>query len=215
MKKMIMLLTLLSPAWAFAFENPCASGCTMDQIEAFNKANYKTTEQIIREAEETERLMYEEWLKEHNEAQARADALPKAKYVAKPPYWTCVAGTYEKATAILGDDAREHISVSIGETIDKCVFTVKQFYPDGKACDNLAALSGIAKFTPGVYGEEECRFEKEKWEATKGFADVIYTPAWTTAMDKKYRAALKPVTEKHVDRVRKLQEQEKAKEVTK
>lgn len=215
MKKMIILLPLLFPAGAFAFENPCEKGCTMEQIEAFNKANYKTTEQRLREADETERLMHEKWLKEHNEAQARADALPKAKYVAKPRYKTCVAGAYEKASAILGDDAREHISVSTGETIDKCVFTVKQFYPDGKACDNLVALSGIAKFTPGVYGEEECRFEKEKWEATKGFADVMYTPAWTTAMDKKYRAALKPVIEKHADRVRKLQEQEKAKQVTK
>lgn len=212
MKKMMLLLTILSPAWAFAFENPCANGCTIDQIKAFNKANYKSTEQIIREAEETERLMYEEWLKEHNEAQARADALPKYKYVKKPDTWTCVAGTYEKATAILGDDARNHISVY---GFENCEFTIKQFYPDGRGCDNIAALSGIAKFTPGVYGVEECRFEKEKWEATKGFADVMYTPAWTTAMDKKYRAALKPITEKHVDRVRKLQEQEKAKEVTK
>lgn len=212
MKKMIMLLPLLLSAEAFAFENFCEKGCTMEQIEAFNKANYKTTEQRLREADETERLMHEKWLKEHNEAQARADALPKAKYVAKPRYKTCVAGTYEKATAILGDDARNHISVF---GFENCDFVIKQFYPDGLGCDNLAALSGIAKFTPGVFGEEECRFEKEKWEATKGFADVMYTPAWTTAMDKKYRAALKPVTEKHVDRVRKLQEQEKAKEVTK
>ncbi|EOA5670035.1 hypothetical protein ACEPU1_31005 [Pseudomonas aeruginosa] len=215
MKKMIMLLTLLLSAEAFAFENPCEKGCTMEQIEAFNKANYKTTEQILREADETERLMHEKWLKEHNEAQARADALPKAKYVAKPRMWTCVDSTYEIASAILGDDAREHITVSTGETIDKCVFDVKQFYPDGKGCDNLAALSGIAKLASGVYGEERCRFEKEQWEATKDFADLIYTPAWTPAVDKEYRAKLDPVYDKHMDNVMKLIEQEKAKEATK
>ncbi|MFG9450947.1 hypothetical protein [Pseudomonas aeruginosa] len=215
MKKMILLLPLLLSAEAIAFENLCEKGCTMEQIEAFNKANYKTTEQILREADETERLMHEQFVREHREAQARADALPKAKYVKKPPFWTCVAGTYEKATAILGDDARNHISVATGETIDKCVFTIKQFYPDGKGCDNIAALSGIAKLASGAYGEEECRFEKEKWEATKNFADLMYTPDWTPAVDKEYRAAIKPVTEKHADRVGKLQEQEKAKETTK
>jgi hypothetical protein len=215
MKKMIMLLTLLSPAGAFAFENPCANGCTMEQIEAFNKANYKTTEQILREAEETERLMYDEWLKEHNEAQARADALPKYKYVEKSPYWTCVAGTYEKATAILGDDAYNHISISTGRTVDECEFSIKWFYPDGKGCDNLAALSGIATLASGVYGEEECQYEKEKWEATKDFADLIYTPNWTPAVDKEYRSIVKPIIEKHIDRIQKLQEQEKAKEATK
>ncbi|MCE0958036.1 hypothetical protein [Pseudomonas putida] len=214
MKKTTLLLPLLLPVWAFAFENPCAAGCTSEQIQAINKSN---NVQIMQDADDKYWSdQQEKWDKEKAESEARRDEFLR-NYVKKqkPKRDTCVASTYAKATAILGDDAIEHISVTTGETIDKCEFTIKQFYPDGKGCDNLAALSSIAKMKSGVFQEEECRYEKEKWEATKEFEDLIYTTTWTTAIDKKYRAALKPVAEQHVDRVRKLQEQEKSKELTK
>lgn len=208
MKNTILLLTLLFSVNAFAFVNPCADGdCTIKQIEAYNRANYKTHEQLVREMEEEEEAIYRKWVEEHREAQARADAAPKYQYKTPGTYTTCVQEVYEKATGILGDDAKKHIDVSIIEK-GKCGFSVKQFGDLGRGCDNLAALSGIAKM--GFYQEEQCRYEAESWKVYSQYKDIIYTPAWTNALDREYEKKLEPIREKHFENVFKLQDQERA-----
>jgi len=208
MKNTMLLLTLLFSVNAFAFVNPCDDGnCTMKQIEAYNRANYKTHEQWVREMEETEREMDRKFTREHEEAQARADAVPKDVYTPKGPVITCVQEVYEKATGILGDDATKHIDVSIISP-GKCSFEVKEFGDFGRGCDNLAALSSIAKM--GFYQEEQCRYEAESWKVYSQYKDVIYTPEWTNALSREYHKKLQPVKQKHIDNVAKLQDQEKA-----
>lgn len=208
MKKTILLLPLLLSVNAFAFENPCAAGnCTMEQIQAYNKANYKTIHQMIKDGEDWEAEAYRRWVIQHDEDQARADALPKYVYKAKPRYTTCVQDVYEKATAILGDDATRHIDVST-ITLDKCRFEVKEFGGFGRACDNLAALAGIAEM--GFYQEEQCRFEGELYKVYLEYEDILYTPSWSTAIDLEYRNKLRPIYIKHNEIVLKLQKQEKS-----
>ncbi len=207
MKNTILLLTLLFSVNAFAFVNPCDDGdCTIKQIEAYNRANYKTHEQLIQEADAWEAEQERKWTEEHREAQARADAAPKYVYVPGGQYRTCVQEVLEQATGILGDDATKHIDVSI-ITPGKCSFTVKQFGDLGRGCDNLAALSGIAKI--GFYQEEQCRFEAEKWEVYSQYKDVIYTPAWTSSVSREYYEKMKPIELKHLDITKKMNEQEK------
>lgn len=207
MKKMMLLLTLLFSVNAFAFENPCAKGCTMEQIKAYNQSNYKTHEQIIREGKEWEAEDYRKWVIEHDEAQARADAVPKYVHTPKGPVITCVQEVYEKATGILGDDATNLIDVSIISP-GKCSFEVKEFGDFGRGCDNLAALSSIAKM--GFYQEEQCRYKAESWKVYLQYKDVIYTPEWTNALNREYYNKLKPIKQRHIDNVAKLQDQERA-----
>ena len=205
MKNTILLLTLLFSVNAFA-GSLCQDGCTIEQIEANNKANYKTPEQLMREADEWEAEHLRKFIEEHREAQARADAVPKDVYTPKGPVITCVQEVYEKATGILGDDATNHIDVSIISP-GKCSFEVKEFGDFGRGCDNLAALSSIAKM--GFYQEEQCRYEAESWKVYLQYKDVIYTPEWTNALSREYHKKLQPVKQKHRDNVAKLQDQEK------
>lgn len=207
MKNTMLLLTLLFSVKAFGAGYLCENGCTYEQIVANNKANYKTHEQLIREAEEEQREMDRKFTQEHQEAQARADAVPKDVYTPKGPVITCVQEVYEKATGILGDDATNHIDVSIISP-GKCSFEVKEFGDFGRGCDNLAALSSIAKM--GFYQEEQCRYEAESWKVYLQYKDVIYTPEWTNALSREYHKKLEPIKQKHRDNVAKLQDQEKA-----
>lgn len=207
MKNTMLLLTLLFSVKAFGAGYLCENGCTYEQIVANNKANYKTHEQLIREAEEEQREMDRKFTQEHQEAQARADAVPKDVYTPKGPVITCVQEVYEKATGILGDDATNHIDVSIISP-GKCSFEVKEFGDFGRGCDNLVALSSIAKM--GFYQEEQCRYEAESWKVYLQYKDVIYTPEWTNALSREYHKKLEPIKQKHRDNVAKLQDQEKA-----
>ena len=207
MKKIILLLPLLFSVNAFAFDNPCENGCTLQQIEAINKANYKTHEQLIQEANDSEAEDYREWVEYHRVAQAKADALPKYHYIDGGQYTTCVQAVYAKATGILGDDARKHIDV-FNITLDQCGFTVKEFGEYGKGCDNLAALSGIAKM--GFYQEEQCRYQTDRYQVYLQYKDVMSTPGWTPSVDASYYAALKPIDQKHEDIVVRLHEREEA-----
>jgi len=208
MKKMMLLLPLLFSVNAFAFENPCADGnCTIKQIEAYNRANYKTPDQHIREDEEFWSAQESKWAKEKREAEARRDEFLR-NYVYEEPkrIVNCVSSVYEKATAILGDDARNHITVT-PDTIDQCSFVVKQFGDLGRGCDNLAALSGIAKM--GFYQEETCKFEAEKWKVYLKYKDVLATPAMTPALSRAYFDENRVVDLKYANIVIKMNEQEK------
>ena len=207
MKKMMLLLPLLFSVNAFGASYLCDNGCTYEQIVANNKANYKTHEQLIREADEEQREMDRKFTQEHQEAQARADAAPKYVHTPKGPVITCVQEVYEKATGILGDDATKHIDVSIISP-GKCSFEVKEFGDFGRGCDNLAALSSIAKM--GFYQEEQCRYEAESWKVYLQYKDVIYTPEWTNELNREYYEKLNPIQEKHFENVFKLQDQERA-----
>ena len=208
MKKTILILTILLSANAFAVTNLCGNGCTLQQIEMNNKANYKTHEQLIREADEQEAQEYRKWIQEHEEAQARADALPKSVYVPLGQYRTCVQDVYEKAAGFLGDDAETQISV-VRDGDNTCSFTVKRFDDLSHACENLESLSAIAKMKS--YQEETCRYEKEIFKLYKQYEDVIYTPAWTQSVKNEYSNKLKPIEQKHKENVDKWIEQEKQK----
>lgn len=207
MKNTILLLTLLFSVNAFAVNDFCEDGCTMEEIEARNKARYKTHEQIIRENKDWEAEHFRKLVEENREAQARYDALPKYVHTPKGPVITCVQEVYEKATGILGDDATNHIDVSIISP-GECSFEVKEFGDFGRGCDNLAALSSIAKM--GFYQEEQCRYEAESWKVYLQYKDVIYTPEWTNALNREYYNKLKPIKQRHIDNVAKLQDQERA-----
>lgn len=211
MKKTMLLLTLLYSVNAFAVNDFCEDGCTLKEIETKNKANYKTHEQLIREAEQQEAEEYRQWVQEHREAQARADALPKSVYVPLGQYRTCVQDVYEKAAGFLGDDANTQISV-VRDGENTCSFTVKRFDDLSHACENLGSLSAIA--TMQSYQEETCRYEKEKFKLYKQYEDVIYTPAWTHSVQNEYANKLKPIEQKHKENVDKWIEQEKQKNQT-
>ncbi|NWC42580.1 hypothetical protein [Pseudomonas tolaasii] len=216
MKNTMLLLTLLFSVNAFAsnslpvfiWSGKCLGGnCTMSEIEAENKENARRSAQHMLDMEEVEREMDRQFTREHQEAQARADAVPKDVYTPKGPVITCVQEVYEKATGILGDDATNHIDVSIISP-GKCSFEVKEFGDFGRGCDNLAALSSIAKM--GFYQEEQCRYEAESWKVYLQYKDVIYTPEWTNELNREYYEKLNPIQEKHFENVFKLQEQEKS-----
>lgn len=211
MKKTMLFLTLLYSVNAFAFENPCANGCTMEQIKAYNQANYKTHEEWVRHNEALEAEEYRQWVQEHREAQARADALPKSVYVPGTQYRTCVQDVYEQAAGFLGDDANTQISVS-QDVNKKCSFVVTRFDDLSHACENLGSLSAIARMES--YQEETCRFEKEKWKLYEQYRDVVYTPEWTHSVELEYLDKLQPILQRHWDNVVKRNEQEKQKNKT-
>lgn len=211
MKETMLLLTLLYSVNAFAFENPCANGCTMEQIKAYNQANYKTHEEWVRHNEALEAEEYREWVQEHREAQARADALPKSVYVPLGTYRTCVQDVYEQAAGFLGDDANTQISVS-QDADGKCSFTVKRFDDLSHACENLGSLSAIARMES--FQEETCRYEKEKWRLYEQYKDVIYTPAWTRSVENEFSNKKKPIEQKHKENIDKWNEQEQQKNKT-
>ena len=215
MKKMMLLLPLLFSVNAFAgnsipvfiWSGKCLGGnCTISEIEAENKENARRSVQYMLDMEEVEREMDRQFTREHQEAQARADAAPKYIHTPKGPVITCVQEVYEKATEILGDDATNHIDVSIISP-GKCSFEVKEFGDFGRGCDNLAALSSIAKM--GFYQEEQCRYEAESWKVYLQYKDVIYTPEWTNELNREYYKKLEPIKQKHRDNVAKLHDQEK------
>lgn len=206
MKKTIIVLTLLYSVNAFAVDEFCEDGCTLQEIETENKANYKTHEQLIRDSEALEAEEYRRWVQEHREAQARADALPKSVYVSGTQYRTCVQDVYEQAAGFLGEDANTKISVS--QDIDeKCTFDVTRFDDLSHACENLSALSSIARMKS--HQEETCRFEKEKWRLYEQYKYVVYTPAWTHSVELEYLNKLESIEQKHFDNVIKRNEQEK------
>ena len=206
MKKTMLLLTLLYSVHAFAANDFCENGCTLQEIEAKNKANYKTHEEWVIHNEALEAEEYRQWVQEHREAQARADALPKSVYVPGTQYRTCVQDVYEQAASFLGEDANTQISVS--QDIDeKCTFDVTRFDDLSHACENLSALSAIARMKS--HQEETCRYEKEKWRLYEQYRDVVYTPAWTHSVELEYLNKLKPIEQKHFDNVIKSNEQEK------
>ena len=216
MKNTVLLLTLLFSVNAFAepyksrfvWSDKCVDGnCTSSEIEAVNRENAERGRQHLLNLEEEERERERELSRQHAEDQARADAAPKYIHTPKGPVITCVQEVYEKATGILGDDATNHIDVSIISP-GKCSFEVKEFGDFGRGCDNLAALSSIAKM--GFYQEEQCRYEAESWKVYSQYKDVIYTPEWTNALSREYHKKLQPVKQKHIDNVAKLQDQEKA-----
>ncbi|UZS72944.1 hypothetical protein OQB66_00960 [Pseudomonas syringae] len=202
MKKTMLLLPLLFSVNAFALENPCANGCTLQQINAYNKANYKTTEQLIRAQEESEAEDYRIWVEEHREAQARADALPVIKKEAGQTYETCASRVYEKASEIIGDNAKNYIIVTVeGDDLDNCNVTidVKTF---GEACEYLSELSAIAK--PHFTTAEYCRFLAEEMEVLKDYRDIVATPAFTQSVQLERDARLMPIYKKHDENVSKL-----------
>lgn len=203
MKKMMLLLPLLFSVNAFAFENPCADGnCTMQQIEAVNRANYKTHEQLMQEADDWEAEHYKWWVEYHREAQARADALPKYQYKPGQTYETCASRVYEKASEIIGDNAKNYISVtSKGDDLDNCdvTFDVKTF---GDGCEYIGELSAIAK--PHFTTAEYCRFLAEEMEVLKDYQDIVATPAFTQSVQLERNARLKPIYKRHDENVSKL-----------
>lgn len=211
MKKTMLLLTLLYSVNAFALNDFCEDGCTLKEIEAKNKANYKTHEQWVIHNEALEAEEYRQWVQEHREAQARADALPKSVYVPGTQYRTCVQDVYEQAAGFLGEDANTQISVS-QDTNEKCSFIVTRFDDQSHACENLSALSGMARMMS--YQEETCRYEKEKWRLYEQYKDVVYTPAWTHSVELEYLNKLKPIELKHKENVDIWIEQEKLKNKT-
>lgn len=193
MKKMMLLLPLLFSVNAFAFENPCADGnCTIKQIEAYNRANYKTHEQLMKEADEWEAEHYRQWVEDHREAQARADALPKYQYKPIPETDNCVTRFYEKASNIIGDNAKEYIDV---EEIEggKCLFGFKLMAEE--MCEYFDSFSSMA--TPGWSEAEWCRYRSELREVHIQYRDVVGTPALTDAVKAERKAKLKPIEDKH------------------
>lgn len=203
MKKTILLLPLLFSVNAFAVENPCLNGCTLQQINAYNKANYKTTEQILREADELEADMDKQWLEEKRKAEARRDTLPPPlQKEAGQTYETCASRVYEKASEIIGDNAKNYIIVTVeGDDLDNCnvTFDVKTF---GEACEYLSELSAIAK--PHFTTAEYCRFLAEEMEVLKDYRGIVATPAFTQSVQFERDARLMPIYKKHDENVSKL-----------
>lgn len=203
MKKTILLLPLLFSVNAFAVENPCLNGCTLQQINAYNKANYKTTEQILREADELESDMDRRWLEEKRKAEARRDALPPP--LQKEPgqtYETCASRVYEKASEIIGDNAKNYIIVTVeGDDLYNCnvSFDVKTF---GDGCEYFGELSGIAK--PHFTTAEYCRFLAEEMEVLKDYRDRNSGPAFTQSVQLERDARLMPIYKRHDENVSKL-----------
>lgn len=208
MKKMMLLLPLLFSVNAFAFENPCENGCTMQQIEAYNRANYKTSEQMIQEADAWEAEHYKWWVEYHREAQARADALPK--YVAKPmgEKDNCVSRFYEKADGIIGDKSILYIDVREIEG-GKCTFEIKLMAEE--MCNYFDSFSSMA--TPGWSMAEWCRYTAEKNEAMAPFSGVRATDD----VKRQIKAKLLPVEQKHHENITRLfnREEERVKSLNK
>ncbi|WP_157811473.1 hypothetical protein [Pseudomonas qingdaonensis] len=200
MKKMMLLLPLLFSVNAFAFENPCADGnCTMQQIEAYNRANYKTSEQMIQEADAWEAEHYKWWVEYHREAQARADALPKYQYKPGGQKDNCVTRFYEEASGIIGDYAKNYISV---REIDggKCEFDIK--FMAEEMCEYFDSFASLA--TPHWSTAEWCRYRLESVAVTDRYRDIIYTPAFTDDVKQRLKAELKPIEDKHEKIIQRL-----------
>lgn len=193
MKKMMLFFTLLLSANAFAFENPCADGnCTINQIEAVNRANYKTHEQLMQEADQWEAEHYEWWVEYHREAQARADALTKYQYKPGGQKDNCVTRFYEEASSIIGDNAKQYINVREIEG-GKCEFEIKDMAYE--LCEYFDSFSSLA--SPHWAAAEWCRYRLEGVAVTTEYRDIIYTPAFTDDVKQQLNARLKPIEDKH------------------
>ncbi|MGG5283608.1 hypothetical protein ACQZ2G_06300 [Pseudomonas viridiflava] len=205
MKKTMSLLPLLFSVNAFALENPCANGCTLQQIEAYNKANYKTTEQILREADELEADMDRRWLEEKRKAEERRDALPPP--LQKEPGQqldNCVYRFYEEASEIVGYNVKQYVSVGELES-GKCTFDIQPMADE--MCDYFDSFSSLA--TPNWQVAEWCRYEAEKRAITEQYHDVFGTPAFTDSVKKELKTKLTPVEIKHSENIKRLFEIEK------
>lgn len=215
MIKPILILTLLLSANAFAEPNKsrfiwsdkCLDGrCTSSEIEGVNRENYQNHLIHIQNLEAEEAEDEREWVLDHQRRQAKADALSRNRVnVIEPMKINCVGSTYDKASTILGDDARKHIEVT-PLTLNECAFSVKDYSDEGRGCNNLASLAGIAE--QGFYQEEQCRFAKESWKVYEQYKDVIYTPEWTSDLSREYQEKLKPINKRHEENVSKLIKQE-------
>ncbi|MNT17556.1 hypothetical protein D3C72_1527080 [compost metagenome] len=202
MKKMMLLLPLLFSVNAFAVENPCANGCTYSQIQDYNKANFKSSEQMIQEADEMEAEMYRKWVKEHEEAQARADALPKYVYKPMGQKDNCVSRFYKKADDIIGDTSILYIDVREIEG-GKCTFEIKLMAEE--MCNYFDSFSSLA--TPGWSMAEWCRYTAEKNAAMAPFSGVRATDD----VKRQIKAKLLPVEQKHHENITRLFEKEQSK----
>lgn len=206
MKKTMLLLPLLFSVNAFALENPCANGCTLQQIEAYNKANYKTYEQLIRAQEESEEEDYRKWIQEHREAQARADALQVIKKEPGQQLDNCVYRFYDKASEIVGYSVKQYVNVGELEP-GKCTFDINPMADE--MCDYFDSFSGLA--TPHWQVAEWCRYGAEKRAITQQYHGVFGTPAFTDSVKKELNAKLKPVEIKHSENIERLLEIEEKK----
>lgn len=203
MGKTILLLTLLYSVNAFASNDFCEEGCTLQEVEAKNKANFKSHEQWVREAEAWEAAEHAKWVKEHDEAQARAEALPKYQYQPGSTMDNCVADFYEKATSIIGDTAKNYVNVREIED-GKCSFQIKEMAYE--MCEHFNAFSSMA--TPEWSAAEWCRYRLEAVAVTTEYRDIFGTPAFTDAVKQELQAKLKPIEDKHNEVIKILLEKE-------
>lgn len=201
---MMLLLPLLFSVNAFAFENPCNDGnCTIKQIEAVNRANYKTHEQLMQEADAWEAENNRKWIEEHRAAQAKADALPKYQYKPGGQKDNCVTRFYEEASSIIGDNAKNYINVREIKG-GKCEFEINDMAYD--LCEYFDSFSSLA--TPHWAAAEWCRYRLEEVAVTTEYRDIIYTPAFTDDVKQQLNARLKPIQDKHDKIIQRLFEQE-------
>ena len=175
----------------------------MQQIEAVNRANYKTSEQMIQEADAWEAEHYKWWVEYHREAQARADALPKYQYKPGGQKDNCVTRFYEKASSMIGDNAKNYISVREIEG-GKCEFDIKLMAEE--MCEYFDSFSSMA--TPHWAAAEWCRYRIEQLEVTTRYRVYFGTPDFTDEVKQRLGAELKPVEDKHEKIIQRLFEQE-------
>jgi hypothetical protein len=200
MKKTMLLLPLLFSVNAFALENPCANGCTLQQINAYNKANYKTTEQILREADKLEADMNKRWLEEKRKAEARRDALPSS--LKKEPGQqldNCVYRFYDKASEIVGYSVKQYVSVGELEP-GKCTFDINPMA--NEMCEYFDSFSSLA--TPSWQVAEWCRYTTEKLTITEQYRDVFGTPNFTDDVKQGMYMKLKPIEIRHSENIKRL-----------
>lgn len=208
MKKTILVFTLLLSANAFAAAvKNCSSGnCSVSELKAYADDFRSTRSHSNQSDEEYWAWQNEMWKRERIESEARRDEnMKKYGETRKEPgqtYETCVSKTYEKATEIIGDNAKYYISLSSdGGVLDNCemVFDVTTH---GEACEYFSELSAIAK--PHFTTAEYCRFLAEKLEVLKDYRDRNSGPAFTQSVQRERDARLKPIYKRHDVNVSKL-----------
>ncbi|WP_454864027.1 hypothetical protein [Pseudomonas hormoni] len=201
MKNTILLLTLLFSVNAFAdhstskfvWSGKCLnSNCTRSEIEAENKANYQKHLQHIQDLDAEQEEEDREWSRQHDEDQARADALPKYQYKPIPETDNCVTRFYEKASSIIGDNAKEYIDVEEIKS-GKCIFGFKLMAEE--MCEYFDSFSSMA--TPDWSEAEWCRYRSELREVYIQYSGLVGTSAFTDAVQAERKAKLKPVEDKH------------------
>lgn len=121
---------------------------------------------------------------------AEVERMVRESFTKARPLPSCYKDFYDKASGVIGDNAKNYVWMQKKGDVDCHHFSVRT----EEACQYLSDLEGLGRSSPR--NAITCNHYKEISKVVSEYADVIYTPDFTPALEKEYWAKVNYIDNK-------------------